>query len=207
MDYMSLLGVAADPPYEGQQTLNAACFLSYMTPEMRAEWWTKLISSPQGCGQTGWDVRGRLRGAWFSDAVDAAPDPPLFTLSSGELAIVPDVEIPSVFARVSIGAGPLSPVDPSHTLDQLRHAFRVAIDRTPGTRVNPDPALVRVRAGSVCYDLQYGTPAGTRYNTVLFNLMASWRLRVRYDTTPYPTPQCAIIPLPEPDGTWAEYRR
>ncbi len=207
MDYMSLLGVAADPPFEGQQTLNAACFLSYMTPEMREEWTTKLISLPQTCGQAGWDVRGRLRGAWFSDAVDAAPDPPLFNLSSGALSVIPDVEIPSMFVRVAIGAGPLSPIDPTRTLEQLQLAFKVAIDRTAGTRVNPDPSLVRVRAGSVCYDLEYGTSAGTRYNTVLFNLMASWRLRVRYDATPHPTPQCGVIPLPEPDDTWAEYRR
>jgi len=207
-DYITLLGLDVEPPFDGQQTLNAGCFLSYMTLEMRDLWKQKLLNSPQGCGQAGWDVNARLRGAWFSSLVDAAPDPPLFALESGALAVVPDAEVPWYFARIGIGAGSLSPVDPDRTIEQLQLAFRVRMDTTPGARVNPDPALVRVRAGSVCYDLEYGSGAGTRYNTVLFNLMSSRRLRVRYDATPFATAQCAAMaPFPEPDDTWLEYTR
>jgi hypothetical protein len=130
-DYIALLGIDAEPPFAGQQTLNATCFLSYLPAEIAELWNQKLISSPQTCGQAGWDVHARLRGAWFSTGVDAPADPPLFELQTAALSVIPDNELPSFFLRLGFGAGGLSPIDPTRALEQLELAFKVRIDRTP----------------------------------------------------------------------------
>ena len=206
-DYMDLLGIAADPPFAGQQTLNARCFLDYLPPAVRAMY-ERLLTGP-ACGQAGWDVAGRLRGAWFNPAIDAAPTPPLGDLESGALSIVPDNHEPSTYVRIAFGAGtPLSAFDPDpgRPVTQLRQAFRVAIDPTVGTAINGDPAAVGTRSLH-CYDLPYHAPDGPRYNSVRFYLETSRRLRIHYDPVPHLAPQCAVLPPELPDATWVTYVR
>lgn len=206
-DYIALLGLPYVAPYPGQQTLNAACFIDYLAPGLRETWQALIASTPKWCGLAGHDVHARLRGAWFSTNVDDAPEPPLFDLQTGALSIIPDNLRPLTHIQIGIGAGRLSPFDPDNVLDRLDMPFFVAVDFTPGARVNPDPSAVGARTGTVCYDLAYHDGGESRYNAIFFNLTGGRGVLVKLDTTPYTAPPCADSGLPLPDGSWAEYVR
>jgi hypothetical protein len=206
-DYMDLLGIVAEPPFAGQQTLNARCFLDYLPPGLRAMY-ERLLTGPN-CGRAGWDVTGRLRGAWFNRSIDDEPVPPLRDLESGALSIIPDNREPFTYVRLAFGAGSRFSAfdpDPDRPIGQLRNAFRVEIDRTPDTRINADPIEVRASGGTYCYDLPYHAPEGPRFNSVRF-LVEGRQLRVKYDPTPFEAPQCALLPPELPDDSWATYVR
>ena len=206
-DYLDLLGIAATPPFSGQQTLNAVCFLDYLEPGLRASY--ELLLTGPNCGRAGWDVAGRLRGAWFNPALDAAATPPLGQIETGALSVIPDNLAPSTHVKLAFGAGSTFSAfdpDPARPVMQLREAFRVEIDPAPGTTINPDPALVGVRTGVVCYDLPYNAPEGPRFNSVRFHLPDRRTLQIKYDPAPFLTPQCATL-TGDPDGTWAVYVR
>jgi len=207
-DFFKLLGIDIDPPDFGNKTIHAACFINYMEPSLKAAWFDRLLSDPKTCGSDAWDVDGRLRGAWFNPAVDAAAVPPLFELESAALSIIPYNLAPTT--RVQIGAGSGSPyaaLDPAGVHPQLRHPFIIEIDAAAGARVNPDPAAVRPATGTVCYDLSYNDAGMTRYNTMLFRMLRARRLAIKYDPAPHDAPQCGAITLSEPDGTWIVYKR
>jgi hypothetical protein len=203
-DYADSLGLAFDPPYRGHQTRNAACFIDYLEAKDQTDWFFKLTSDPISCGRAGWDVAGTIRGAWFSQSIDAGATVNLFALQTGVLSVIPDNLRPDTYVQIGIGAGTYSPIDPDDTMDQLDNPFKMAIDFTPGGSINPDPASVGIRDGTVCYDLSYG--GGSRYDRLLVRLVDRDRLRVRYDAVASATPSCAG-PLPDPDATWAEYVR
>lgn len=203
-DYADSLGLSFDPPYRGQQTRNAACFIDYLDPKDQTDWFFKLTSDPISCGRAGWDVAGTIRGAWFSQSIDAAASVNLFELQTGVLSVIPDNLRPDTQVQIGIGAGTYSPIDPGDTMAQLDNAFKTAIDFTAGGTINPDPASVGARAGTVCYDLSYS--GGARYDRLLLRLTDRNHLRVRYDATAAAAPSC-VGPLPDPDGTWAEYVR
>ena len=205
-DYLALLGVAADPPHSGQQTLNAVCFTDYLEPGLRASY--ELLLTGPNCGRAGWDVAGALRGAWFNPALDAAVVPPLGEIETGALSIIPDNQDPA-YVRIAFGAGSSFSAfdpDPARPVTQLRQAFRVAVDATAGALINPDPQAVGVRTGPVCYDLPYAAPEGPRFNSVRFYLPDRRSLQIRYDPTPHVTPQCAGF-IDPPDATWVVYVR
>jgi hypothetical protein len=206
-DYIAALGLPYVAPYPGQQTLNAACFIDYLAPAIRSTWFDLLASSPKWCGFAGHDVSARLRGAWFSTNVDAAPEPPLFQLQTGALSVIPDNLRPLTHVQIGIGSGGLSGLDPDDLLPQLDDAFFVAVDFTPGARVNPDPTAVRARTGTVCYDLRHNAEGAVRYNALFFNLAGGRGVQVKLDATAYAAPACATSGLPEPDGSWAAYVR
>jgi len=207
-DYLQLLGVAAAPPYAGQQTVNAVCFIDYLREDLRGAWSALLDSTPRGGGRAGWDVAGRLRGAWFNPALDTASPAPLFEIESAALSIIPDNHAPTTRIQIGIGAGrPLSALDPTGAYPQLRSPLVVTVNGAPGARVNPNPALVSPDTGTVCYDLAYGSFAGSRHNTILFHMVDARTVAIKLDPTPYGAPQCAVIPLAEPDATWTTYIR
>ena len=203
LDYAEALGLELEqPPFPGHPTRNAACFLDYLTPALRAAWFPLLVSEPKGCGRADWDVNGKLRGHWFNQEVDELEEPPVFALEEAALAIVPNNLVPET--QVQIGAGsdhPLAALDPDGLYPQLRNRFVVVFDPSPGARVNPDPAKVGVATGRVCYDLRFGSPAGERYNVLVLRLAAKRRLLVLFDPTPREAPGCAAA-LAGPEPPW-----
>ena len=207
-DYMRALGiVGVVPPYRGQDTLNAQCFLDYLPEELRAAY-SRWLTGPN-CGRAGWDVLGTLRGAWFNHTIDDAATPPVFQLEGGALSVVPDVNEPDRYVRIALGAGDFSAFDPGpgRTIPQLRNAFRIEMSGVAGARINPDPATTVVGGGPYCYDLSYDSPDGPRFNSVRFFMPTPRRLRIRYDPTPHALEQCPGMPKELPDGTWADYVR
>lgn len=203
----------------GHRSFNAACFLDYLdnSTGMRDVWFDKLTSTPRTCGQVGWDVSGRLSGAWFNPAIDAAGPEVLFDIEAGALSIIPDNYNP--LHRVQIGFGndsgdttpSLALLDPSTWsppiagVDQIRQPFFIASNPLLLATVNPDPAVVDV-GKTVCYDLPYWTGD---YNYVLFHMTDSTTLRVKYDPTDYTTAQCTGLSASYPvvDDSWGTYIR
>jgi len=207
-DFAKLLGYRIKPPYAGNKTRNAACFIDYMEAALKTAWFALLQSDPKGCGSDSWDVRARLRGAWFNPAVDEPREPPLFDLESAVLSIIPYNLAPDTHVQIGAGSGnPYAALDPAGSYPQLRAPLVVAIDASPGARVNPDPATVRSRTGTVCYDLAYQEGGMTRYNSMQLRLLGARRLAILFDPAPHDAPQCASLPLGEPDGAWIVYRR
>jgi hypothetical protein len=206
-DYMRALGIAGlVPPYRGQETLNAQCFLDYLPEEIAAAY-SRWLTGPN-CGRAGWDVAGRLRGAWFNRTIDEAATPPVFQLETGALSVVPDVVEPDTYVRIAFGAGSeYSAFDPARALPQLRNAFRIEMSAVAGARINPDPATTVPGGGPYCYDLRYDTADGPRFNSARFYMPSPRRLRIRYDPTPHLLAQCADMPKELPDATWADYVR
>jgi hypothetical protein len=84
--------------------------------------------------------------------------------------------------------GTLAALDPADALPQLDNAFVVAIDRTPGTHVNPDPATIGMAEGPVCYDLTYIDGGVTRYNALHLRLSRPRTLLLHLDSTPRDVP-------------------
>ncbi len=202
-DYLQLLGVDVQPPLAGQQTINAACFINYLQEDLRAAWAALLTSTPPGCGRAGWDLPGRLRGAWFNPAIDAASPPPLFELESAALSIIPDNLAPTSRVQIGIASGsPFAALDPDGSFPQLRRPLVVTMNRAPGARVNPDPAQVGPHLGTVCYDLAYEGDGGQRYNSILFRMLSDRSVAIRFDPEPSVGPRCGSMALGEPDATW-----
>jgi hypothetical protein len=202
-EYLALLGVDAQPPLAGQQTINAACFINYLQDDLRAEWAALLTSTTQGCGRSGWDLPGKLRGAWFNPAVDAASPPPLFELESAAVSIIPDNLAPTSRVQIGIASGsPFAALDPGGSYPQLRHPLKVTMDQAPGARINPDPAQVGPSTGTVCYDLEYEGDGGRRYNSILFRMLSDRSVAIKLDPTPSVGPRCSSTALGEPDATW-----
>jgi hypothetical protein len=208
-DFLKLFGYKIDAPFAGNKTKNAVCFLDYMTPALKAAWFPLLVSTPKSCGSDAWDVDGRLRGAWFNPAVDAAAEPPLFELERAALSIIPDNLAPGTRIQVGVGTGSAlySAFDPAGVIPQLREPLRADVDFTPGARVNPDPATVGQATGTVCYDLSYHDFGGTLYNTMLFRMLGGRRVAIKYDPAPHASSRCASLPLAEPDASWITYVR
>lgn len=207
-DFLKLLGYRIDPPFAGNKTINAVCFIDYMEPSLKTAWFELLLSDPKTCGRDAWDIDGRLRGAWFNPAVDAAAEPPLSDLEYSALSIIPDNLAPTT--RVQIGAGsgnPYAALDPAGAYPQLRQPFIIEIDTATGARINPDPAAVRPTTGTVCYDLLYNDGGMARYNTMLFHMLDARRLAIKYDPAPHDSPQCGLIAPSEPDSAWVIYKR
>jgi len=207
-DFMKLLGFEIDPPFAGNKTINAVCFIDYMEPALKAAWFELLLSDPKTCGSDAWDVDGRLRGAWFNPAVDAAAEPPLFELEYAALSIIPYNLAPTTRGQIGAGSGnPYAALDPAGAYPQLRNPFIIEINAAAGARINPDPAAVRPTTGTVCYDLSYNDGGMTRYNTMLFHMLDARRLAIKYDPAPSDSPRCGSIALSEPDSTWVTYER
>jgi hypothetical protein len=206
-DLFALLGYDPYNPVPGQHTVNATSFIRYLSPEHKAAWFDLLDSEPKRHGRTGWDVAGRLRGVWFNPAVDTASPPPLFDLESAVVSIVPYNLAPATRTQIGIASGgPLSLIDPTRSYPQLKNRFVVDTDKTPGARVNPDPAAVGPATGTVCYDLAYS--AGTSvWNTLQVHLLGKRRVAFKFDPIPLSAPGCAGKTSGEPDATWAVYRR
>lgn len=206
-DYADWLGLTFAPPYSGHQTRNAACFIDYLDAKHQTDWFFKLTSDPISCGRAGWDVAGRLRGAWFSHGIDAAASVDLFQLQTGVLSLIPDNLRPDTQAQIGIGAGLYSAIDPLDTMPQLDNASRIPMDFTAGALANPDPATVRVREGPVCYDLASDSGGVPRYDRLLLFLLSRNRLLARYEPIAATVPQCGPGPFPDPDDAWVEYVR
>ncbi len=201
------LGFAVHDPFPGHPTVNAACFLDYLEPAVREAWQARLVSTPRDCGRNDWDIAGCLRGNWFNPALDTAPSPPVFRREVAALSIAPDNLRPLTHLQIGIGSGDeLAALDPSDTYPQLDQEFDVAPDRSPGARINPDPANVCSPGVTVCYDLTY-QQGSTRYNVLLFQLTPGGRLRIHYDPTPRLTSGCAAALAAEPAEWTAEYVR
>jgi len=207
-DFLKLLGYKIEAPFAGNKMKNAVCFIDYMEPALKAAWFPLLVSAPKSCGSDAWDVDGRLRGAWFNPAVDAAAEPPLLDLERAALSIIPDNLAPATRVQIGVGSGgPYSAFDPAGAIPQLRSPLRVDVDFTPGARINPDPATVGPATGTVCYDLAYDDFGGTRWNTIRFRMPGARRVAIKLDATPYFSAQCASTPLSEPDAGWIVYVR
>jgi hypothetical protein len=209
-DYLDLLGYPeVSPPFPGHSTLNAVPFINYMTSDLKAEWFNLLISNPKDCGRADWDINGRLRGAWFNPVVDKSAEPPLFELEFAALSIIPDNKAPTTRLQVGVGSGnPLAALDPGGIYPQLRNPFSIEMNTIAGKRVNPDPAGVRIKSGTVCYDLAYrGNSGELRYNTIQFHMLSSKQVAIKFDPTPYNVPHCSLMTLSEPDNTWIIYKR
>jgi len=193
--------VEGDVPFPGHPTLNSACFLRYMTLPLRVVWTAKLQGPPGFCGRAGWDRPGRVRGAWFNPAVDTAEPPPLFELERAALSIIPDNFDPLGTVQIAIGTGgDFSLIDPAGALPQLDQEFRVAVNPAPGARIDPDPARVGRRTGTVCYHLghQTGGPP-TLYHLLFVRLRNARVLEAHFDDTTYTFPACiAFIDDPPP---------
>ena len=204
----AIAGITIDPiPFPGSHIVHAQCFLDYMTPELRAQWFPKLASTPPGCGQVAWDVPARLRGNWTNPAIDTAPPEALFEVEQASISLTPDVHDPLHAVQIGMGGGSaFSPFDPGGHLSQLAGGFHVALDFTPGARVNPDPAAVSAATGTVCYDLPYGGFPGS-YNRLDLSMTDDRTIRARYDPTPRSTPSCSPGSLPSPDSTWSTFVR
>jgi hypothetical protein len=209
VDLAAAVGVELErPPFPGHPTRNAACFLDYLAPALRAAWTQKLLSTPKSCGRAGWDLAGRLRGTWFNAAVDTAQPPPVLELEWAALSIVPDALRPGTHVQIALATGhPLAALDPTGAHPQLRRAFLVAADARAAARANPNPARVSRRTGVVCYDLQYQGPGGAAYNLVLFRLASARRLLVAFDPTQRAAPGCAAAPAAPVGGWTATYVR
>lgn len=199
------LGYRIKAPYRGNDTLNAACFIDYMAPPMREQWFELLVSDPKTCGSAAWDVKGKLRGAWFNPTLDKGTPAAFDSREKGALSIIPDNYRTTTHIQIAIGSGsPYSALDPEGTYDQLRRPFTVMTDSNPTARVNPDPAKVGRATGTVCYDLSYNTGAGTRYNYILFRMTRRTRVAIKFDPTERSAPPCASsVALTDPDGTWS----
>jgi hypothetical protein len=206
-DYLSALGYAASPPYPGQETLHARCFIDYMTPALRAEWQPLLVSAGRSCGRVGWDVANTIQGSWFNGGVDVVADG-IWRIEEAAFAIVPWHLNPSTHVQIAIASGGgLAKLDPADAYPQLDQEFVIRIDRTPGTSINPDPLRVGPGAGTVCYDLEYLNADGTRFNTLKIRLTAERTVAMRFDPTPRATPGCTHAPWELPDGAWVSYIR
>ena len=208
-DYMRALGLRGRAPYGGQESINAACFLDYLTPALQTEWFPLLTSDPRGCGTNGWDVFGTIRGNWFNPALAAEPDG-IFRIEEGAFSISPDHARPSTHVQIAIASGgSLAALDPTEALPQLRNAFVIAVDRTPGTRVNPDPATIGMAEGPVCYDLSYNDGGVTRHNTLHLRLSRPRTLLLHLDSTARDVPSCAALSVPPegPGSAWVRYER
>ena len=214
--FPALAGVDLSIYNFGNKMRNGACFIDYLdnSSGMQSAWHAKLDSTPKGCGTIGWDVPGRLRGAWFNPALDALPAVAM-DYETAALSIVLDNVDPT---RVQIGIGnaaggtttpSLALLDPANwtpplSAPQIANPFRVAMNPTAGAVVNPDP--VNVGPGTtVCYDLAYASG----YNTLLLRMIDAERLSVKYDPTPHATAQCASIEssFPPVDSSWKTYIR
>ena len=204
----SAAGLNLVSPRLGNKITHAACFINYLPLALKAAWFALLTSDPQSCGADGWDVVGRLRGAWFNSAVDAAATPPVFDLEQAALSIIPDNNNPTARVQIGVGSGgTYSALDPAGAYPELKHPFVIQID-TLSTHVNPDPASVAVSTGTVCYDLSYNHMGGPRYETLLFHMLGSRRVAVKYDPAWQSSPQCGFMTLPSsPDASWSVYKR
>jgi hypothetical protein len=207
-DLAAIAGLTIDPiPFPGNHTVHAQCFLDYMSDALRAQWLPKLDASPQRCGQVTWDLPGRLRGNWTNPAIDEGPPEALFDVERASISFTPDVRLPATGLQIGIGsASAYSVFDPSGSLPQLGDGFRVAIDFSPSSRINPDPAAVRPSTGTVCYDLPYNVSSQS-YNRLYVSMSDDRTIRAALDPTPRPTPPCASSPLPDPDPGWATFVR
>ncbi len=209
-DLFQALGVVSEPPYSGQKTLNAACFISYLPPEQRALWTAKLASQPKVCGRTAWDVPDRLRGAWFNPAVDDPGAAPVTDLDWAALSIIPDNLAPTTRVQIGIPHGhPLCALDPQGVYPQLGTSvpFRALVNGASGARVNPNPAQVGPDTGTVCYDLVAHPETTPEYLAIYFHLLDSRTVAVKLDPTPHAAAVCSPGALPEPDGSWINYVR
>ncbi len=223
-DYLAqlpnLTGDATIYDFVGQQAMNAGCFIDYLSSEggLQASWFDLLLSSPKGCGRVGWDTPGYLRGAWFNPAIDGTPWP-IFDIEVAALSIVPDNMYPDDAVQIGWGnasaasspeTSSLALLDPSQWnppitwVWQISQGFKVAMDKTPGATINPDPSVVGV-GKTVCYDLPY---SGS-YDYVLFRLTDETHLKVKYVPVGDWGSQCATVSgsFPAVDDTWATYIR
>lgn len=223
-DFMPLfLSVTVDMsvyPFLGNQYLNAGCFIDYMSSAggLKAAWFAKLSSTPQDCGRVGWDSPGYLQGVWFNPAIDTIGLKMDHEVAA--LAIVPDNLNPTT--KVQIGWGnasngstlpSLALLDPSawtppiSGVTQISNPFKTYMDNASVAIVNPNPA--NVKAGvTVCYDLQYNSSGGTRYNYIMFHMTDSTTLKVKYEPTEQLALQCrTLLPLPLSDASWKTYIR
>ena len=187
-------------PFPGHPTLNSACFLRYMTLPLRIVWTAKLMGPPGFCGRAGWDLRRRLRGAWFNPAVDSAEPPPLFELEQAALSVIPDNLDPFATVQIAIGNdSAFSLIDPAGALPQLDQEFKITMNDVPGAVIDPNPRRVRRKTGTVCYNLGYETGGPTLYNLLFMRLRTGRELRVHFDDTTYTFPACiAFIDDPPP---------
>lgn len=200
-DYMSTLGSKVVSPWGGQKTINAACFTDYLPAAHRTQWIARLTSSPKGCGRNGWDIDGRIRGNWFNPALDD-----VWSIESAAFSIVPYNLLPDRKVQIAMASGhPLAVFDPGDAHPQLDSGFIVNINTTAGTRINPDPALIGVADGVVCYDLPFGPADNSTYN-VLHVQLEEKKLRLRFDPAATTWARCPRIRVPPTDG-WVTYIR
>lgn len=201
--YNQLLSLGLDhPPFPGQETLNAGCFVNYLVPALRSDWATLLAEPPGDCGRADWDIDGRLRGTWFNPLIDSTDPPPLFDLEWAALSITPYNLAPATQVQIAIPSGhSLSAVDPAGAYPQLQHRFLVTTDPSPAVRINPDPAAVGPETGTVCYDLRYPEGGGERYNALLLRLSNTRTLDIAYDPAPTSSSRCAAL-LAAGDPAW-----
>ena len=164
--------------------MQGACFIEYMPSPMREQWLALLMSEPKACGSHAWDVKGKLQGAWFNPAFDRQRPTPLEGLEEAALAIGPDNFRPDTHVQISIGSATgYAALDPHGRLQHLRRPGYAAIDLDPATRVNPDPARITKKSGTVCYDLAYDDEGSTRYNLMLLHLRSRKKLAIKLDTS------------------------
>ena len=191
-DFFKLLGLDLEQPFAGNKTINAVCFIDYLTPALRQAWFSLLQSNPKTCGRVSSDIEGKLRGNWFNPAVDEAAVPPLFHLDAAGLSLSPDTFLPDDRVQIGIGSNdPFAALDPHASFPQLQQAFSIVMDRTPGAKINPDPANVDRATGTVCYDLSFNSFGGPKYNVLLLRMEEARRLQIKFDPTNHDTPQCS----------------
>ncbi len=184
-DFFNLLGLDLSSPIPGNKTINAVCFIDYLSPAFRQAWFDLLESNPKTCGRASSDIEEKLRGNWFNPAVDEAAVPPLFDLDAAGLSLTPDTDSPNDHLQIGIGSNEsFAALDPHGIYPQLQQEFLVAMDKTPGAKINPDPANVDRNTGTVCYDLFFDLPAGPGYNVLLLRMESARRLLIKIRCDP-----------------------
>jgi hypothetical protein len=192
-DFFKLLGLNLTSPIPGNKTINAVCFINYLAPTFRQAWFNLLESNPKTCGRVSSDIEEKLSGNWFNPAVDEAAVPPLFDLDAAGLSLTPDTDSPNDHVQIGIGSNnPFAALDPHGNYPQLQEAFSIAMDKTAGARINPDPVNVDHSTGTVCYDLSFHSHSGLSYNVLLLKMETARRLLIKFDGTTYNAAQCSM---------------
>ena len=191
MDVLGLINAApVNPPFNGHRAINGGCFAELLPDHIRQDWISAIQRIPEGCGSPGQDVADALQGVWFNPALDSLPTPPPDT-ENAVFVLVPFNESPLTSLRLAFGSDdPLALLDPNGLFPASASAFGAVVNASPGTLVNPDPALVTPAAGTVCYDMFAPVGAGF-FNLFYLRLSDPNTLEVGWDRTERAVPGCA----------------
>jgi hypothetical protein len=155
---LELLG--PDRPFPGEMFVNSACFTDYLIPPLAKAWRTKLLGDGT-CGRPDWDVADTLQGNWYRADVTDPTLENMFATEENAISFSPYNYDPANQTQIGFGANFLdmfSTTDPPQiaalaaAMQRLSHGLRFVTDRTPGTRLNPDPLTVHT-GEYACYDV------------------------------------------------------